>query len=122
MPRVGPPGDQGLLVSPAREREEPSRPSEAAIANVFDEAVDLLQLRAKPSASSKVGLAKFRPRLHLEDHAEHSNSSSAQWQLGNLLRWQTNRSAPPEQEAWRRIGGNRERPEGAGRALERALG
>src|SRR6201996_5291775 len=43
----GPPADQGLLVAPAGQGQDPAVPGQAAVADVVDEAVNLLELGAE---------------------------------------------------------------------------
>src|SRR4029078_7614647 len=43
MPHAGAPADDRLLVAPIRQRQDPSLAGQAPVADVVDEAVDLLQ-------------------------------------------------------------------------------
>src|ERR1700746_1215016 len=67
----GAPADQRLLGVPARQRQNPAVTGQAVIADVVDEAVDLLQLGAEHLGVPEVGCPLGGLRIHLEQHGEH---------------------------------------------------
>src|SRR5438045_9734555 len=70
--RLGAPPDQGLFVAPARQRQQPSFPGQAPVADVVDESVYLLQFRFEHLGEAEIGVESFR--IDLEQDGEHRPS------------------------------------------------
>ena len=67
------PSHDRLLVTPIGERQDPPLTGQAPVANILDEPVDLLELRAQQGGVVKICIPLVRARLHFKHHREHWN-------------------------------------------------
>src|SRR5262249_17574098 len=66
--RVGTPADERLFVTPSRKREQPTVTGQAAIANIVDKAVDLLEFGFEALGEGEIGVPLFALGVDLKDH------------------------------------------------------
>ena len=65
------PAHHGLLVAPSGQRQQPAVARQTAVADVVDEAVDLLQFRPQHLAAAEIMIVLPVLRIDLEDHCKH---------------------------------------------------
>ena len=68
MPGMRAPADQCFLVTPARQRKEPSLASQAAIADVVNEAGDFLQFGREHLGETEITVPMIGFRMDFEEH------------------------------------------------------
>jgi hypothetical protein len=68
MAPAGAPADERLLVPPVRKRKDPALAGQAPVADVVDEALDLLQLGAQHLGVVKIVIPVLFIGEDLEDH------------------------------------------------------
>ena len=69
--RLGAPAHQRLLVAPGGKRQNPAGAPQRAVADIVDEAVDLLELRLQQLGLLEIAVEFFRFGVDFEEHDEH---------------------------------------------------
>src|SRR3546814_9400629 len=69
-----PPADDRLLVTPVRQGQDPALPRQTPVAEIVDEARNLLELGPQHRHATEIAIPLLSPRLDFENHRKHQLS------------------------------------------------